>query len=108
VDVRAALRRQEDGLVPDAVLADRDRIVDDFGFASTDRLPEVMGPDQEIVVFCTSEKGSTPAVNQLVELGFDNVFHIRGGFRAWADAGLPTVPPPAAAGDSVELRPAHR
>ncbi len=99
VDVRTGIRRREDGLIPEAVLVDRTRIGEDFGFASTDRLPEVMGPDQEVVVFCTSEKGSTPIVNEQVELGFGSVFHVEGGFRAWAAAGLPTIAPADVAGD---------
>ena len=81
IDVRRAVSRVENGVVPGSEHVEKADVAARFGDA--DR-------DQPVVVFCGSENGSRPVVEQLVELGFTDVSHIEGGYPAWREAGLPT------------------
>lgn len=48
--------------------------------------------DEKIVVYCSDENcsASSTAAKKLKDLGFKNVFHYKGGKKAWKEAGLPT------------------
>jgi rhodanese-related sulfurtransferase len=97
VDVRGESTRRGSGIIEGAVPVDKANIDRDFSFASEERLPEIMGPDQQLIVYCSSERGSGPVAARLRELGFINVAHLRGGFPAWQAAGLPVAPAQSAA-----------
>ena len=45
--------------------------------------------DDHIVVYCQSGKRSNVAQDTLMELGYRNVYNIRGSMNAWMQAGLP-------------------
>jgi phage shock protein E len=47
------------------------------------------GPDDHIVVYCQSGKRSNIAADTLTELGYKNVYNIRGSVNAWMQAGFP-------------------
>jgi rhodanese-related sulfurtransferase len=93
VDVRSDGGRDSTGGLPQAIRADRDRVAEQFGPDSLQRLPEITSLDQSIVVICGSINGSQPVADELLALGFRNVVHVDGGFPAWKAAGLPTTPP---------------
>ena len=42
-----------------------------------------------IVAYCMSGNRSRMAGRALARLGFTDVYHLQGGYRAWKDAGLP-------------------
>ena len=42
-----------------------------------------------VVAYCESGQRSRAAGGPLAKLGFSDVYHLTGGFRAWKDAGLP-------------------
>jgi rhodanese-related sulfurtransferase len=44
-----------------------------------------------MVLFCAAGWRSALAAKVLVEMGFDNVSHIDGGFTAWKAAGAPVA-----------------
>lgn len=46
------------------------------------------GPDDHIVVYCQSGKRSNIAADTLTELGYRNVYNIRGSVNAWMQAGF--------------------
>ncbi|HWH25442.1 MAG TPA: rhodanese-like domain-containing protein [Pseudolysinimonas sp.] len=92
VDVRSDGYRERTGGLPQAVVADRDKLAEQFGSDSAGLLPGVSGLDQPIVVICGSVNGSTPVTEGLLDLGFRHVIHVEGGYPAWKDAGLPTTP----------------
>lgn len=90
-DVRSAPTRERQGGLPQARLADRARVAEQFGLDSAERFDGVDSLDRPIVVVCGSENGSRPVAEELVALGFTNVVHVAGGFPAWAAAGLPAT-----------------
>lgn len=90
-DVRSAPTRERQGGLPQARLADRTRVAEQFGEGSAERFDDVTSLDQPIVVICGSENGSRPVAEELLALGFTNVVHVAGGFPAWAAAGLPAT-----------------
>jgi phage shock protein E len=47
--------------------------------------------DAKIVLYCRSGSMSAEAAVALAELGYTQVFHLDGGFRAWVAEGLPLI-----------------
>ncbi len=50
-----------------------------------------VGLDDHIVVYCQSGKRSNVAADTLSELGYKNVYNIRGSMNAWLQAGYPVA-----------------
>ena len=52
---------------------------------------ELLPADKEakIVLYCRSDRMSTIAARELVELGYTNIWNVAGGMVAWERAGLP-------------------
>lgn len=49
------------------------------------------GLDDHIVVYCQSGKRSNIAADTLTDLGYKNVYNIRGSMNAWLQAGYPVA-----------------
>lgn len=49
--------------------------------------------DGRLVLYCSSGRMSAEAAEELVKLGYTDVFNLAGGFRAWGQAGLPIERP---------------
>jgi rhodanese-related sulfurtransferase len=92
VDTRPVAQRRQFGEMPGALVVDRNVLEWRLDPTSPNRLDVVHGADQPIVVFCQEGYSSSLAVASLAGLGLTNVHDLAGGFGAWADAGLPTVP----------------
>lgn len=88
VDVRAEETRAKVGGIAQAVVVDRLKVAVAFDPLASDHLPIAGEFDREIVVFCSSERGSLAVAEKLVDLGYRDVKHIDGGFTAWKDHGL--------------------
>ena len=52
----------------------------------------VFGGGKRFVLYCQSGWRSTLATATLMDMGFEDVVHIEGGFDAWKVAGLPVEP----------------
>ena len=47
--------------------------------------------ENRIILYCASSGRSALAVQTLKSMGYTNVAHIDGGFKAWKEAGLPVA-----------------
>ncbi|MBI5303894.1 MAG: rhodanese-like domain-containing protein [Chloroflexi bacterium] len=45
----------------------------------------------KILLYCQSGRMSTIAAEELVKLGYTNLWHLDGGMSAWENAGLPVI-----------------
>lgn len=48
----------------------------------------------EIICYCGGGNRSALVADNLQKMGYQNVYSLTGGFRAWKDAGLPTTTEP--------------
>jgi len=95
IDLRPADFRAQFGEIPDAIIVSRHVLEWRLDVTSAWHLEELRpdGPDQEIILFCNEGYTSSLAAYQLeTGLGLSGVKDIIGGFAAWQEAGLPTIP----------------
>jgi len=83
VDTRPVGLREADGALPHALVVDRNQLEWRLDATSPHRVPEVTGPDQEIVLVCDEGYASTLAAVTLRRLGMRNATDLDGGYQAW-------------------------
>jgi rhodanese-related sulfurtransferase len=83
VDIRPIDLRERDGLIPGALVVGRNVLEWRLDPTSPHRIPEVTGPDQEIVVVCDEGYASSLAAATLRQLGLRAATDLAGGFQAW-------------------------
>ena len=89
VDTRRREQRDAFGVIPGAIVIDRNVLewrLDPTSDHRDDTVAAYQGP---IVVFCQQGYSSILAVAELQSLGVPEVYDLSGGFEAWAAAGLP-------------------
>ena len=89
VDTRPAEQREREGAIPGARVIERNVLEWRLDPASADRIPDVTGYDQVVVVVCSEGYSSSLAAAALQDLGFRHATDLAGGFQAWKAAGLP-------------------
>ncbi|WP_225828846.1 rhodanese-like domain-containing protein [Streptomyces naphthomycinicus] len=92
VDIRYAALRERDGLIPGAVVVERNELEWRLDPQGSHRLPEATGHDLRIVVICNEGYASSLAAASLHQLGLHRATDLVGGFQAWRAAGLPVAP----------------
>ena len=92
VDVRDAPEVEKSGKVAGAVHVSRGMLEFHADPASPYYKPELR-PDARVILYCASGGRSALAVQSLHELGYVNVAHLDGGFKAWQAAGQPVSKP---------------
>ena len=93
VDIRDVRELAREGKVPGAVHAPRGMLefwVDPESPYHRDVFDQ---PGKTFVFFCAAAWRSALATRDLQEMGLAPVAHIRGGFGAWKEAGLPVEEP---------------
>ncbi|MFJ3586518.1 rhodanese-like domain-containing protein [Streptomyces sp. NPDC090127] len=93
VDTRYAALRERDGLIPGALVVERNELewrLDPWG---SHRAPEADSHDLRVVVFCNEGYASSLAAASLRQLGLHRATDVIGGFQAWKAAGLPVLLP---------------
>ena len=82
VDTRPQGLRERDGEMEGAVVVDRNQLEWRLDPTSADRIAEVTGADQEIVVVCDEGYASSLAAATLQRLGLHRATDLDGGFQA--------------------------
>lgn len=88
IDVRPEAARASSGGIAEALVVAKQDVATAFDPRSSEHLPIAGAFDREIVVFCSSERGSLAVAEKLVDLGYEDVKHIDGGYTAWRALGL--------------------
>ena len=104
VDIRYAALRERDGLIPGALVIERNELEWRLDPQGSHRVPEASGHDVRVVVICNEGYASSLAAASLHRLGLSRATDLVGGFQAWRAAGLPVAP--AAAGSPPGIAPA--
>ena len=86
VDIRDVRELQREGKVPGAFHATRGML--EFWIdPDSPYYKDIFGSGKRFVFYCQSGWRSALATQTVQRMGLENVCHIGGGFRSWADAG---------------------
>jgi rhodanese-related sulfurtransferase len=91
VDIRYAELRERDGLIPGALIVERNELewrLDPWG---SHRAPEATSHGLRVVVICNEGYASSLAAVSLRQLGLRRATDLVGGFQAWKAEGLPVT-----------------
>ncbi|MCV2460399.1 rhodanese-like domain-containing protein [Streptomyces sp. ICN988] len=91
VDIRYAALREADGLIPGALVIERNELEWRLDPQGSHRLPEATDHDVQVVVVCNEGYASSLAAESLHRLGLHRATDLIGGFQAWRAAGLPVA-----------------
>ncbi|MFI5619931.1 rhodanese-like domain-containing protein [Streptomyces sp. NPDC051567] len=93
VDIRYQALRERDGLIPGAVVIERNELEWRLDPRGSHRIPQATGHDLQVVVVCNEGYASSLAAVSLHALGLRRATDLTGGFQAWRASGLPTTAP---------------
>jgi rhodanese-related sulfurtransferase len=108
VDIRPVWQRAEYGQFPSALIIERNQLEWRLDPKSDARIREAVDHEVEVVVACQEGYTSSLAAAALLDLGLHKSADLAGGFIAWRDAGLPTVPGPDTDYRGADIRQAER
>ncbi|MFB6815137.1 rhodanese-like domain-containing protein [Streptomyces sp. NPDC056347] len=91
VDIRYAELRERDGLIPGALVVERNELEWRLDPQGSHRARQAVGHDLPIVIICNEGYASSLAAASLHRLGLHRATDLIGGFQAWRAAGLPVV-----------------
>ncbi|MGW1951611.1 rhodanese-like domain-containing protein [Streptomyces sp. NPDC001920] len=91
VDIRYAALRERDGLIPEALVVERNELEWRLDPQGSHRVPEATNHDLRVVVICNEGYASSLAVESLRRLGLRRATDLVGGFQAWRAEGLPVT-----------------
>jgi rhodanese-related sulfurtransferase len=91
VDIRPAAQRAKTGIIPGALVIERNVLEWRLDPTSDARLPVADRYDLAVVVYCEEGYTSSLAAASLQDLGLHGATDLAGGILAWRRAGLPTV-----------------
>ncbi|MFJ6635341.1 rhodanese-like domain-containing protein [Streptomyces sp. NPDC091376] len=97
VDIRYAALRNRDGLIPGALVVERNELEWRLDPLGSHRAPEATSHDLRVVVVCNEGYASSLAAASLKQLGLHRATDLAGGFQAWRAEGLPIRVPGAVA-----------
>jgi rhodanese-related sulfurtransferase len=83
VDTRSAAQRDRDGVLPGAVIVERNVLEWRLDPTSPHRLEQMDRPDRRVIIVCDEGYGSSLAAASLADLGLTDVTDLEGGYRAW-------------------------
>ena len=89
IDIREKEELDQNGTIPGSVHAPRGMLE----FYADPSLPyhkPEFDRNKRIILHCASGGRSALAAATLQQMGYENVAHLDGGFKAWKESGLPT------------------
>lgn len=91
IDTRPSEQRRRDGLVPGAIVVERNVLEWRLDPTSPYRIPELADPTahRQLILMCNEGYSSSLAASTLQRLGVQSVTDVIGGFQAWVARGLP-------------------
>ena len=92
VDIRPERQRAIEGRIPGSLIVERNVLEWRFDPASSARLPVVTDHNLQVIIFCSEGYTSSLAAAALQDLGLWRASDVVGGYHAWRETGLPTVP----------------
>jgi rhodanese-related sulfurtransferase len=92
VDTRPVEQRARDGLLPGALVIDRNVLEWRLDPSSPDRVPQAPRAGQRVVVVCNEGYSSSLAAATLRRVGLPGATDLVGGFQAWLAAGHVPAP----------------
>ncbi len=90
VDIREAEERAQHGSIPGSLNTSRG-MLEFYADPTSAYYRPVFDPGSRIILYCATGARSALAADMLQRLGYDRIAHLDGGFRAWQEAGLPTL-----------------
>ncbi|QDQ14061.1 sulfurtransferase [Streptomyces spectabilis] len=91
VDIRYAALRERDGLIPGALVVERNELEWRLDPHGSHRAPQAVSHDLEIVIVCNEGYASSLAAHSLRQLGLRHATDLVGGFQAWKADGFPVA-----------------
>ncbi|MFE2944979.1 rhodanese-like domain-containing protein [Streptomyces sp. NPDC059255] len=91
VDIRYAALRERDGLIPGALVVERNELEWRLDPRGSHRAPEATSHELRVVVVCNEGYASSLAAVSLRQLGLHRATDLVGGFQAWKAEGLPVT-----------------
>jgi len=88
VDIRDSEERAASGTIPCAVHASRG-MLEFYADPTSPYHRAEFDPNRRVILHCASGGRSALATETLQQLGYADVAHLDGGFKAWAAAGYP-------------------
>ncbi|MFD3511753.1 rhodanese-like domain-containing protein [Streptomyces sp. NPDC058657] len=93
VDIRYAALRERDGLIPGALVVERNELEWRLDPLGSHGAPEATGHDLRVIVICNEGYASSLAAASLRQLGLHRATDLAGGFQSWKSTGLPITHP---------------
>jgi rhodanese-related sulfurtransferase len=90
VDIREPQERADSGVIAGAIAAPRGMLEFYADPTSPYHKPE-FETDKRVLLYCASGGRSALGAATLQELGYEQVAHLDGGFKAWTAAGMPVA-----------------
>ncbi|MET7641860.1 rhodanese-like domain-containing protein [Streptomyces sp. NPDC005438] len=94
VDIRYASLRERDGVVPEALIVERNELEWRLDPLGSHRVAQAVDHEVAVVVLCNEGYASSLAALSLRRLGLRYATDLVGGFQAWRAAGLPVTAGP--------------
>lgn len=88
IDIREPDELKQNGVIPGSINAPRG-MLEFYADSSLPYHKPEFKKDSRIILQCASGGRSALAAVTLKQMGYTNVAHLDGGFKAWKDAGLP-------------------
>ncbi len=82
VDVREAIERENDGVIPGSVHASRG-LLEFLADPESPNHNEALDPEFRLILYCGTGGRSALAAKTLLDMGFTNVASLAGGYAAW-------------------------